>query len=141
MKRQLSLSSVSSPPIEKVTKAMETNQLSSSICSSTTERMTSTIEMVTSTIERVTTAIERVTTRIEDIASTIERVTTAMKAKQSTTTISDLPDELLSLILSKLSLEDKLRYERVCKSWQKLSYQHVGKVKLDEGSNKSCANW
>src|SRR6266487_4415760 len=69
---------------------------------------------------------------IEEVTSTIEEVTTAMKAKESTstTTIIDLPDELLSLILSKLSLEDKLRYECVCKLWKKLIYEQVDKVKF-----------
>src|SRR6266487_6383441 len=80
---------------------------------------------------------------IEEVTSTIERVTTAMEAKESTstTTIVDLPDELLSLILSKLPLEDKLRYECVCKLWQKLIYLHVKKVKFYEESINFCKNW
>src|SRR6266516_4773660 len=57
-----------------------------------------------------------------------------MKSKESTstTTMIDLPDELLSLILSKLSLEDKLRYECICKLWQKFIYQRVDKVAFYE---------
>src|SRR2546422_6344920 len=81
----------------------------------------------------------QLTSTIEEVTSTIERVTTAIKAKESTstTTINDLPDELLSLILSKLSLEDKLRYECVCKLWQKVIYEHVKKAKFyDNHFNK-----
>src|SRR6266487_2311648 len=87
-------------------------------------------QLTSSTIERVTTRAMKA----KQLTSISTTTTSAMKANEltSTTIISDLPDELLSLILSKLSLEDKLRYECVCKLWQNVIYEHVDKVKFYE---------
>src|SRR6266487_2592647 len=48
-----------------------------------------------------------------------------MSSHPASTSISDLPEELLSLILRKLTLRDILRLECVCKLWQRLIYDYV----------------
>lgn len=46
------------------------------------------------------------------------------------TSLTDLPEEVIRLVLSHLPLVDKFRYERVCKLWQSVVYDMQYKLKF-----------